>query len=133
MNNMAISPITGACGAEISGVQINALGNAEFDGIVEALVTHGAVFFRDQNIELDELVAFGRRFGALEVHPIVDGMAHAPEITKVLNRPVKAPLSAQAGIRIILSLKSQHGISAVRQDHSALWRRHSVCQSISRL
>ena len=85
MNNMAISPITGACGAEISGVQINALGNAEFDGIVEALVTHGAVFFRDQNIELDELVAFGRRFGALEVHPIVDGMAHAPEITKVLK------------------------------------------------
>ena len=48
-------------------------------------MTHGAVFFRDQNIELDELVAFGRRFGALEVHPIVDGMAHAPEITKVLK------------------------------------------------
>ena len=85
MNNMAIHPITGACGAEISGVQINALGNAEFDGIHQALVTHGAVFFRDQNIELDELVAFCRRFGPLEVHPIVDGMTHAPEITKVLK------------------------------------------------
>ena len=85
MSDLSIHPLTGACGAEISGLQINRLSNAEFDGIHAALVKYGALFFRDQDITLDEQVAFGRRFGPLEVHPIVDGMEEAPEITKVLK------------------------------------------------
>ena len=85
MSTMLIQPLTGACGAEISGVKLNDLSNEEFSGIHNALVNHGALFFRNQVITLDEQVAFGRRFGPLEVHPIVDGMSDAPEITRVLK------------------------------------------------
>ena len=60
---MNIEQITGACGAEISGVNLARLSNSEFDSIHTALLDHGVVFFRDQNISLDEQVAFAGRFG----------------------------------------------------------------------
>ncbi|MDA8655032.1 TauD/TfdA family dioxygenase [Alphaproteobacteria bacterium] len=85
MSTMSLHPLTGACGAEVSGVSLNSLSNEAFSDIHDALVEYGALFFRDQHITLDEQVAFGRRFGALEVHPIVDGMKDAPEITRVLK------------------------------------------------
>jgi taurine dioxygenase len=82
---MNIEQITGACGAEISGVNLARLSNSEFDSIHTALLDHGVLFFRDQDISLDEQVAFAGRFGPLEVHPIVDGMNENPKITKVLK------------------------------------------------
>ena len=82
---MNIERLTGACGAEISGVDLARLSNSEFDNIHSALLDHGVVFFRDQNISLDEQVALAGRFGPLEVHPIVDGMDENPKITKVLK------------------------------------------------
>lgn len=85
MSAMTVSPLTGACGAEISGVQINALSNESFSDIHDALMTYGAVFFRDQDISLEDQISFARRFGPLEVHPIVDGMSDHPEMTKVLK------------------------------------------------
>ena len=82
---MNIEQITGACGAEISSVNLARLSNSEFDSIHTALLDHGVLFFRDQDISLDEQVAFAGRFGPLEVHPIVDGMNENPKITKVLK------------------------------------------------
>ena len=85
MSNINIHPVTGACGAEISGPRLDDLNNETFSQIYEAFLNYGVVFLRDQDISLDDLVAFGQRFGPLEVHPIVDGMETAPEITKVLK------------------------------------------------
>ena len=130
---MNIEQITGACGAEISGVNLARLSNSEFDSIHTALLDHGVLFFRDQDISLDEQVAFAGRFGPLEVHPIVDGMNENPKITKVLKPPAKAPRSAPVGTRIIRFLKNPAwdrcsmarpfrplAVNAVRQSISCL-------------
>ena len=42
---MNIEQITGACGAEISGVNLARLSNSEFDSINTALLDHGVLFF----------------------------------------------------------------------------------------
>jgi len=81
-----IRPLSGALGAEISGVKIgDALSNEAFDTIHRAFNDHGAVFFRDQNLSHQAQIDFARRFGELEQHPIVDGMEDHPEIIKVLK------------------------------------------------
>ncbi len=78
-------PITGACGAEIIGANIADLSNSEFDFIFQSLMDYGVIFLRNQDITLAQQIAFARRFGELEIHPIVDGMEDTPEITKVLK------------------------------------------------
>lgn len=83
--SLSISPLTGSCGAEISGVSLRQLTNSEFDAIHTALLDHGAIFIRDQDLSHEDQIEFARRFGSLEVHPIVDGMSEHPEITKVLK------------------------------------------------
>ena len=85
MSKLELHRLTGGCGAEISGVDLGALDDDVFAQIHQAWLDHGVVFFRDQDISLDALVAFGKRFGELEIHPIVDGLEDAPEITKVLK------------------------------------------------
>ncbi len=43
-----IKPISGACGAEISGVDLSKpLGNAKFAAVHQALLDHQVIFFRD--------------------------------------------------------------------------------------
>lgn len=83
--SIEIAPLTGACGAEISGVSLKSLSNAEFDTIHSALLDYGAIFFRDQDLDHHSQIDFARRFGTLEVHPIVDGLEEHPEITRVLK------------------------------------------------
>ena len=85
MSKIALTPLTGSCGAELSGVDLAHLSDEDFAQIHQAWLDYGAVFIRDQDIELETLVAFGKRFGNLEVHPIVDGLSDAPEITRVLK------------------------------------------------
>lgn len=80
-----IEPLTGALGAEIRGVQVRDLDDAAFAQIERALYEFGAIFFRDQEITHADQIAFARRFGELEVHPIVNGMEAHPEIIKVLK------------------------------------------------
>ncbi len=84
--DISIRPLTGVCGALIDGLQLSAdLSNAAFDAIHQAFLDYGAVFFRGQTISLDDQLAFARRFGALERHPIVEGMDEHPEIIKVVK------------------------------------------------
>ena len=84
-SSLTIQPLTGAMGAEISGVQLGQLSASDFAQVQTALFEYGAVFFRDQELSHADQIAFARRFGELEVHPIVNGMEDHPEIIKVLK------------------------------------------------
>ena len=55
-----------ACGAEIRGVDLNALTDAQFGAIEQALYDHLVVVVRGQKLGYPELVALGTRFGELE-------------------------------------------------------------------
>ena len=74
MGQVTIKPIAGALGAEISGIDLREL-NAETTALIsDALIKHQVIFFRDQPLEPEHLIAVGRLFGPLKAHP---AYAHA--------------------------------------------------------
>src|SRR5262252_2565077 len=76
---LTIRPVTPAVGAEISGVDLARLGDAEFSQIEHAWNRHGALLFRDQQLSDDHLLAFSRRFGDLDPPPIQERGRQSPE------------------------------------------------------
>ena len=57
-------------GAEIHGVDLSKdLGNQQFKEVHDALMENLVIFFRDQEMSIEQHKAFGRRFGKLHVHP----------------------------------------------------------------
>ena len=59
-----------AVGAEVIGVDLARLDDAGFAVILQAWHRHGALLFRDQALDDDQLVAFSRRFGELDAPPV---------------------------------------------------------------
>lgn len=85
---VAVAPLAGALGAEISGVDLRRpLDDATVAEIRRALIEHLVVFFRDQPLAPAELVSFGRRFGELVIHPYIKGLDGHPEIMIVKKEP----------------------------------------------
>ena len=79
-----LSPVAGALGAEISGVDLaTPLGEAAIAEIRQALLDHLVIFFHDQHLTPEQHLAFGRRFGYLNIHDFVDGTPDYPEIIEV--------------------------------------------------
>jgi len=69
-------------GAEINGVDLSKdLGDEQFKELHEALMENLVIFFRDQNMTVDQHKAFAQRFGKLHVHPNApQELANHPEI-----------------------------------------------------
>lgn len=81
---ISVTPIAGALGAELGGVDLSRpLSDAATGEIRSALLKHHVIFFRDQHLSPDQHLAFGRRFGELQVHDFVEGMADNEEILEV--------------------------------------------------
>lgn len=88
MSKIEIQPISGALGAEITGVDLASdLSNETFDAIHQAFLDHQVIFFRDQKINHDQHKRFARRFGTLNIHPYVKGMDEHPEIMQIVKEP----------------------------------------------
>jgi alpha-ketoglutarate-dependent taurine dioxygenase len=66
-----IRPITGACGAEVRGLDLATLDDAGWDAMYAAWLEHLVLFFPDQSLDADAHVAFGKRFGTPEIHPYI--------------------------------------------------------------
>ena len=65
-----VEPLSPHIGAVVRGVDLTApIGNQQFDELYEAWMTHQVLFFRDQDLTLDQHKALGRKFGELHVHP----------------------------------------------------------------
>src|SRR5262249_38837578 len=72
---------TPAVGAEVHGLDLRrGLSDAEFAWFETALVTHGVLFFRDQDISVEEQKRVGARFGTLVAHPNDPGLEGHPEV-----------------------------------------------------
>ena len=59
----------GLFGAEIEGIDLARLSNAEVDAIKAAWYRHDVIFFRNQRLTDDDLLAFSRHFGTLDPPP----------------------------------------------------------------
>jgi taurine dioxygenase len=77
--SLTITPVTSAVGAEISGVDLSRLTDAEFAQIEQAWNRHGALLFRDQYLTDDDLLAFSRGFGELDPPPVQEHGRQSPE------------------------------------------------------
>src|ERR1700710_259640 len=85
---LKIRRLAGALGAEISGVDLaQEASDATIAAIRQALLDHQVIFFRDQALTPERQVAFGARFGPLNIHPYVAGMAGHPEVMEVVKEP----------------------------------------------
>jgi len=79
-----VEPLNPQIGAEIRGVDLSRpLGNEAVQAIHEALLRHLVIFFRDQDIDLEQQKAFGRRFGKLHIHPTAPFAPGHPEVLVV--------------------------------------------------
>ena len=79
-----VRPLTPTLGAEVSGVDLSApLSDQQFQDIHDGLMAHQVIFFRDQDITLEQHKDFGRRFGPLHIHPSAPGPAGHPEILRI--------------------------------------------------
>ncbi len=85
---ITVTPIAGALGAEISGVDLSV--DLDDDVVAEirsAWLEHLVVFFRDQPISDEQFVRLAKRFGPIGAYPLVPGIPGHPEIIAVLKEP----------------------------------------------
>jgi taurine dioxygenase len=87
--SITVTPTGGALGAEIGGVDLRRISDADFAAVYRAWLDHCVLLIRDQQLIDDDLIAFSKRFGELDWAPIqengrrfVDGH---PEIYVVSN------------------------------------------------
>src|SRR6476659_10407944 len=76
---VTVKPLKAAVGAEISGVNLSRLSDAEFAQIEQAWNRYSALMFRDQNLTDDDLLSFSRRFGELDPPPVQEHGRQSPE------------------------------------------------------
>jgi len=84
-DSIRVEPLTCALGAEVYNVS---LADAAVDETLLAEIralwlTHKVLFFRDQDITRAEHVAFARRFGELEDHPVAGSDPDHPGLVRI--------------------------------------------------
>ncbi|HEY6610898.1 MAG TPA: TauD/TfdA family dioxygenase, partial [Pseudomonas sp.] len=86
---MQVEQLTCAIGAELVGVKLaDAIhDDGLFNEIRAQLLRHRVLFLRDQDITRAEHVAFARRFGELEDHPVAGSDPEHPGLVQIYKRP----------------------------------------------
>ena len=81
--SIEVRKLTPTIGAEIVGVDLSEpLGNQQFQEVHDALMDNLVIFFRDQRMDVEQHMEFGRRFGKLHVHP--NAPIGLPELREIL-------------------------------------------------
>ncbi len=94
LGSITVKPYVPAIGAEIFGVDLSSpLSDRQFQEIHEILMAYQVLFFHDQQLTNENLVAFARRFGELHrsadnTHGTIDG---CPEIDPLYSGGGKVP------------------------------------------
>ncbi len=84
--HIGVHPISGALGAEISGVDIARPLDCEVvSEIGQAFLEHLVIFFRGQNITPQQELAFAQHFGQPMEYPQLKGLPEFPLITEVIK------------------------------------------------
>ncbi len=79
-----VEPLSPVIGAEVSGLDLREPLDGRTLGLLnEALARHLVLFFRDQNLTLDQHKTLGHRFGDLHIHPAAPKNAEHPEVLVV--------------------------------------------------
>ena len=82
---MQITPLTPQLGADVSGIDVRHLSDADLETLRRQWLRHKVVFLRDQSIDLEDLLQFSRRLGELMQLPYIAPYDGYPEIIRVLK------------------------------------------------
>ena len=86
VSGIAIHPVSGALGAEVSGVDLaKHLDDDTVAVLRRAWLEHLVLLFRDQPLTPPQLLAFARRFGHTIEYPFVKGLDEYPDIIPVVK------------------------------------------------
>jgi len=82
---MKVKLLSGALGAEISGVDLKDSSKENYKVINNLLLEHKAIFFRNQNITEEEHISLAQNWGPLETHAYVKGLDKYPKIVRIVK------------------------------------------------
>ncbi|HEY5337102.1 MAG TPA: TauD/TfdA family dioxygenase [Rhizomicrobium sp.] len=82
VDGLTINRLEG-CGAEILGVDLTTLSDAQMEAVRAAYVEHGIIFFRDQKITPQQHIAFAKRWGGIDINRFFTPTPDFPEIAEV--------------------------------------------------
>ncbi len=87
--SITVTPTGAALGAEIGGLDLRTISDADFAQVYRAWLDHSVLLIRNQVLTDDDLIAFSRRFGELDFAPIQENgrrfVEGHPEIYVVSN------------------------------------------------
>ena len=84
---MDVQLLSGALGAEVSGINLKDSSEKNFKVINNLLLEHKVIFFRNQKITPEEQLSLAKCFGPLETHAYVKGLDKYPEIVRIIKDP----------------------------------------------
>jgi taurine dioxygenase len=80
-SGVSVRRVTPALGAEILGLDLRQpIDDGVYQLVRRAFLDHQVVFFRDQDIPVEQQMALGARFGELVAHPNDPGLPAHPEV-----------------------------------------------------
>jgi taurine dioxygenase len=82
---MDVKLLSGALGAEISGIDLKDSSKENYERINDLLLEHKVIFFRNQDITHKEQIALAQNWGPLENHAYVKGLDKHPEIVRIVK------------------------------------------------
>ncbi|KAG6951902.1 hypothetical protein JG687_00013326 [Phytophthora cactorum] len=68
LEDATVTHLAPKIGTELSGIQLHELTNAQRDELALLIAHRGVVFFRDQEINIEQQLELGRYYGPLHVH-----------------------------------------------------------------
>ena len=96
--HIRVVPLASAMGAEVQGVHLADLGDAQFAEIADALYHHKMLFLRDQQIDLRDQENLTLRFGPFGTDAYTTGTEGHPNVQRVVKEAdVRVPLIFGSG------------------------------------
>jgi len=84
---LSVHPMSEKLGAEIRGIDLSTPPDAQaFAAILQTLHRYGVIFFRGQKLSPEQLAAFSRCFGELDIHHMTEHVfPHLPQVRVLSN------------------------------------------------
>lgn len=91
-HGLVLRDLTPTIGTEVHNIMLGSdLDPSCVDYLTALLVERKVLFFRDQDISMEEHIAFARLFGELEVHPFTANDTAYPEVIHLVNDEQRPP------------------------------------------
>lgn len=86
---MQLTPMAPECGVEVSGITLASCSDEEMQAVKQAIYEHGVAVFRDQEFSPEDHIAFGKRWGGMDINNYFPQQGDYDEISVVKKEPTQ--------------------------------------------